>query len=165
VCNRIAVACGDVASAELLEREARQLLVTFALTSITSSRPLVATAIRRGHPNSVPPTGAREHPAEAWALELERVLTKRQREKLKRYVAALRTELDRVRRRVLAPVVGETLEDLNATIIDRGEDWPARDVLRPSGERDQRHTPLHAARPHALHGCRLIAPRAPLAML
>lgn len=112
-----------MATAAELEREARELLVAYALTSTVRGH-LVLPAVIHARPTSQPPSGG-EHPAERWAAELERLAGEAE---LARFLRDLRAELDRVRRRRLAPVVGETLEDLETAVVDRGEGWDARAV-------------------------------------
>jgi hypothetical protein len=117
-----------VASPAELRAEARALLVAYAMTSTVRGR-LVLPAVSHARPTSAPPTGG-EHPAEAWALELERLEGRNGSvsAELERFVRDLRAELEQVRRRPLAGVRGETLEDLETAVVDRGEGWDARAV-------------------------------------
>jgi hypothetical protein len=113
-------------SAVELQAEARRLLVAFALTSTKRACSLV-DVVARNRPDSAAPDGERAHPAEAWAVELERLVgagAPVRAAELERFVGRLRAELDRVRRRPLAEVhvEAETLEDLAELIIDRGAD-------------------------------------------
>jgi hypothetical protein len=113
-----------VASLDRLEVRAHQLLLAYSMTSIV--RAGMPSTSRHRRPGSSEPSGMNEHPAEYWrdlvATNCGTV------EALEPVVRGLAEELDQVRRRPLAPVVGETLEDLQDAILSRGEGASVLDV-------------------------------------
>jgi hypothetical protein len=118
-----------VASPEL-HVEARRLLLELALTSNVRGR-FLTVAVAHARRGSAPPPNPGEHPAERWAVEFERLVGTKPMglgAELERFVRDLRAELDQVPRRPLAQVSGESLEDLETAVVDRGEGWDARTV-------------------------------------
>ena len=89
------------------------------------------------------PSGEGTHPAESWAEKLEGLAGAH----LERAVRALRDELDRVRRRPLAGVRGETVEALAELVLDRGAGFTALEVSVAL-----RVTPTFVRRTRLAHG-------------
>ena len=104
---------------------ARNVLLRLALTSETRAR-AVLSATSHAQPTSAPPTGVARPLAEVLALELEAAGD--DVEGMGRVAERAREALEVILRRPLAEVRGETLEDLEAAVVDRGEGWDARSV-------------------------------------
>jgi hypothetical protein len=107
-----------VASVDQLEAQARRLLLEYSLTSVIRA----GTPSPGGHrrPDSMEPTGMSTHPAELWAVEVQRV--RDQHGDLEPVVQALAHELEQVQRRALPDVMHpETGDDLAGLVLERGE--------------------------------------------